>query len=144
MELTRKINDKTTYRSVAADCARLIDEQVAAKSGLSGLALKAAYGVAKGIGADYIPGAIQRLLPETLAALDPMWTEGVEKGDPVAYLSQNSDRAADVILSTTDARMEKKGSGIILSSYKKLRKSVKRDVATAVPGLAQILGRYAG
>lgn len=143
MQLTHKINDKVTYKSVAADCTQLIDQQVAAKSGLSGLALKAAYGVAKGIGADYIPGAVQRLLPEILAALDPMWTKGVEQGDPVAYLSQNSDQAADVILSTTDARMEKKGGGIILSSYKKLRKSVKRDVAAAVPGLAQILGRYA-
>jgi hypothetical protein len=144
MVLTHKINDKAVSEKIAADCTQLIDEQVAAKSGLSGMALKATYGVVKGIGGDYIPGAIKRLLPETLAALDPIWAEGVAQGDPVSYLSQHSDRTADLILSTTDARIERGNHGIIGSSYKKLRKSVKRDVAEAVPGLAQIIHRHIG
>lgn len=142
MELTRKIQDKAVRESIAADCTQLIDRQVKAKSGLSGMALKATYGVVKGVGADYIPGAIQRLLPQTCAALDPMWEEGLQKGDPVAHLSQNEDRAADLILSATDARIESNGSGVIKASYNKLRKSIKGDVAAAVPELAQILGKH--
>lgn len=142
MELTSKINDKETYNSVAADCTQLMDEQVSAKGGLSGMAFKATYKVVKGIGADYIPGAIKRLLPETLKALDPIWAEGRANGDPVAYLSQHRDRTADLILSTTDARIENNGGGIIGASYKKLRKSVKPDVEAAIPGLAQILAKH--
>lgn len=142
MTLTSKIQDKAVRKSIAADCTQLIDQQVSAKGGLSGLALKATYGVVKGIGADYVPGAINRLLPETCTALDPIWAEGIEKGDPVAYLSQNKDRTADLILSTTDKRIANNGNGVIKASYNKLRKSVKGDVAAAVPELAQIIDRH--
>ncbi|MGC1310511.1 MAG: hypothetical protein WA885_25040 [Phormidesmis sp.] len=143
MELTRKIQDKAIRDGIAADCTQLIEQQVAAKSGLAGIAFKATYGVVKGISSDYVPGAIKRLLPEIMGALDPLWAEGVQQGDPVMYLSQNSERTADVILSTTDARIERKASGgIIGSSYKKLRKSVKKDVADAVPGLARIIDKH--
>lgn len=142
MELTSTIQNDTVRQEIAADCSQLIDRQVSTKSGLSGLALKAAYKVVKGIGADYVPGAINRLLPETCAALDPIWAEGVQQGDPVAYLSEHKDRTADTILSTTDRRIANNGNAVIKSSYNKLRKSVKSDVVTAVPELAQILGKH--
>ena len=142
MELNDKING-SAYGSMAEDCTHLIDRQVSAKTGLSGIALKTTYKVVKGIGNDYVLGAIRRLLPETLTALSPIWTEGVQQGDPVAYLAQHSDRTADVILSTTDARIAKKGGGLVGASYQKLRKSVKRDVVEAVPELARIIGKYA-
>ncbi|MEL6814403.1 MAG: hypothetical protein AAFP03_06265 [Cyanobacteria bacterium J06598_3] len=144
MVLSSKLQDPAIRESVAADCTQLMDEQVSNKGGLGGMAMKTAYKVIKGLGSDYIPGAIKRLLPEVSTALDPIWAEGLQSGDPVAFLSQNSDRTADLILSTTDARIERKGSGVIVSTYQKLRKSVKKDVASAVPGLAQILGKYAG
>ena len=142
MELTDKIKDNAIRNGIAADCTHLIDDQVAAKSGLSGMALKATYGVVKGLGGDYIPGAVRRLLPEAMAALNPMWQEGVAHGDPVTYLSENSDRTADVILSATDARIANNGGGIVGASYKKLRKSVKQDVVIAVPELARIIDKH--
>ncbi|MEL6470901.1 MAG: hypothetical protein AAFQ74_14330, partial [Cyanobacteria bacterium J06623_4] len=101
MQLTNAIQDKATRDAIAADCTELIDRQVSAKGGLGGMALKAAYGVVKGIGADYIPGAVNRLLPETCAALDPMWAEGAEKGDPVSHLSNHCDLTAYIVLSST-------------------------------------------
>jgi hypothetical protein len=71
-----------------------------------------------------------------------MWAEGVQAGDPVAYLSQNPVQAADVILGVTDSRIAKSNNGLVKSSYAKLRQSVKDDVAGAVPGLAEILGAH--
>ena len=142
MTLRDKASDEATQVSLAKDCAKLIDEQVAAKGGISGLALKAAYGVVKGIEPSYISGAIQRLLPEALTALDPMWDEGVQSGDPVQHLTQNRSRTADMLLSITDTKIEKSKNGIIRSSYSKFRKSVKSDVEEAVPGLAKILHTY--
>lgn len=143
MKLSETLQDEHSASSIAAECTLLMDRQVSAKSGISGLALKAAYGVVKGLSADYIPGAIQRLLPEAVSALDPMWDEGIQAGDPVAHLTQNSDRAADNILSVTDAKIQRSSNGLICSSYNKLRKSVKSDIAAAVPGLAQILDKHA-
>ncbi|WAL60188.1 DUF6918 family protein [Thermocoleostomius sinensis] len=143
MGLTEKISDQHTQATVAADCAKLIDEQVAAKNGISGLALKAAYGVVKGVEPSYIPGAIQRLLPDALVALDPLWNEGVQSGDPVQHLIQNRSRTAETLLSITDAKISKTKNGVVRSSYNKLRKSVKNDVEEAVPGLAKILATHA-
>ena len=143
MGLSEKIQDQGVRASIAADCAKLIDKQVAAKSGLSGMAMKTAYGVIKGVGAGYIPGAIERLLPDTCKALDPMWQEGTETGNPVQFLSDHSERTADSILSVTDARIQTTNNGVVSATYKKLRKSVKNDVEAAVPDLAQIISSYA-
>lgn len=142
MKLSDILNDQAVKARVVAGCAQLIDRQVAAKGGLGGMALKAAYGVVKGIDAGYVPGAIERILPEVVGALDPMWAEGVQAGDPVTYLSQNQTRAADVILGTTDRRIAGSDNGLVKSTYSKLRQSVKDDVAGAVPGLAEILGAH--
>ncbi|MCA1991462.1 MAG: hypothetical protein LDL41_05360 [Coleofasciculus sp. S288] len=142
MGLSEGLKDRNKKASVAADCVKLIDEHVATKGGLGGLGLKAAYGTVKGVMPNYINGAIERLLPEAFAALDPIWSEGVQTGNPVEYLTQNRSRTADALLSVTDARIEKTNNGIVRGSYSKLRNSAKSDVEEAVPGLAKILDNY--
>lgn len=141
--LWEQINTPATRDQVVADCTRLIDQQVSAKGGLGGLALKAAYGVVKGVGASYIPSALGRLLPEVCKALDPLWQAGVAAGDPAAHLSQNAAQAADCLLGVTDARMAKSDNGAVKGAYNKLRKSVQGDVEAAVPALAAILATHA-
>lgn len=142
MGLSNILSDKAVKAQVVANCASLIDGQVASKGGFGGMALKTTYGVVKGINSGYIPGAIERMLPDVVTALAPLWAEGEQAGDPVAYLAQNQGRAADVILGVTDRRIAKTDNGLVRSSYTKLRQSVIGDVETAVPGLAQIFGRY--
>ncbi len=121
----------------------MIDEQVAAKGGIGGLGLKAAYGAVNGLRPDYIAGAVEGLLPEVLIAFDPIWSEGLQTGDPVGHLSQNRSRSADALLSITDARIEKSQKAIVKGSYNKFRNSVKSDVEEAIPGLAKIIDNYA-
>jgi hypothetical protein len=142
MGLSEKFGSQDIKADVVADCVKLMDEQVAAKTGFSGVALKAAYGIVKGVGPSYIPGAIHWLLPEAVAALDPMWEEGEKLGDPVQYLSQNRSRTADLLLGITDAKIKNSKNEVVRVSYNKLRKSVKSDVEEAVPGLAKILATH--
>ncbi|MDP8966836.1 MAG: hypothetical protein M3O33_23185 [Cyanobacteriota bacterium] len=142
MGLIDGLDDPKKTAKLVADCVNLIDEQVSAKSGLSGLGLKAAYAAVNGIKPNYIAGAIEALLPETLVALDPIWSEGIQTGTPAEYLIQNRSRAADSVLSITDARIETSQRALVRSSYKKLRKSVKNDVEEAIPGLARIIDNY--
>lgn len=143
MRLSEQLVDEGITSKIAVECAQLMDEQVSSKSGVSGMAIKATYRVVKGISTDYIPGAIQRLLPEVIRALEPMWEEGMQSGDPVRYLTQNGEMTADAILSVTDAKIERARNKLICTSYNKLRKSVKSDITAAVPGFAEILGKYA-
>lgn len=142
MGLNDGLNDPNKTAMLVTDCVKLIDEQVAAKGGISGLGLKAAYAAVKGIKPGYIANAIEALLPSTLLALDPMWSEGVQTGNPVEYLSQQSSRTADAVLSVTDARIEKSNNGIVRGAYSKLRNSAKSYVEDAVPGFAKIIDNY--
>lgn len=142
MGLSEQIRDQNVRANITADCAKLVDEQVAAKGGISGLAVKATYGVVKGLGANYVSTAIDRVLPDVLAALDPIWSEGLQAGDPVGHLTQNRSRAADTVLGVTDARIEKSSNGVVRGAYSKLRRSIKGDVEEAVPDLAKILGQH--
>jgi hypothetical protein len=143
MGLNEQISDQTAQMHLVADCAKLIDQQVAAQGGISGLGLKAAYGAVKGIDPSYISGAIQRLLPDALTALDPIWDEGVLAGDPVQHLIENRSRTADRLLSLTDAKVERTNRAMVRGAYGKLRNAAKGYVENAVPGLAEILGTHA-
>ncbi len=136
------LNDPNKKAGVVADCVKLIDTQVSAKGGISGMAWKAAYGTVKGVMPNYIEGAVERLMPECLVALEPMWSEGVQTGNPVGYLTQNSSRAADALLGITDARIEKSDNGIVRGAYKQLRGSAKTEVEAAIPGIAKIIDNH--
>ncbi len=142
MGLCDGLNDPKKKDMVVADCVRLMDEVVASTEGLTGLGLKASYAGVKGIRPGYAPAAIEGLLPASLAALDPIWSEGIQTGNPAEYLIQNSSRTADALLSVTDAKIEKARSSLVRNAYKKFRNSSKPYVEKAVPGLAQIIDNY--
>ncbi len=143
MGLSNSIQDQETQAKIAEECAELMDTQVAAKKGISGIAIKTAYRALKGLGPNYIQRALQGLLPPALKAVDPIWDEGIQAGDPVAHLSQNREKTAEVLLSVTDTKISKAKNKIVIATYKQVRKSVKGDVEEAVPGLATIINNYA-
>ena len=143
MSLNDYLSDAAVQENVIADCRQLMDDQVAAKKGIGGIAIKTAYKVIKGLGPDYLSKAIAGLLPPICTALDPIWQEGIQNGDPVSHLSENKSQTADAVLSVTDVRIEQSSNKPVKGAYSKLRKSVKGDVEEAIPGLAKIIGTYA-
>jgi hypothetical protein len=143
MGLNDQCKDPKIQAKISQDCAQLIDDQVAEKKGLGGLAIKTAYGVLKGIGPGYFPRVIQNLLPKAMIAMDSIWQEGLQAGDPVAFLSQNKSRTAEILLGVTDDKIANAKNKIVIGTYNKLRKSIKGDVEEAVPGLAKIISQYA-
>ncbi len=142
MNLVEGLNDPNKKEMVVADCLKLIDNLVASTGGISGLGLKASYAAVKGVMPGYCAGAVERLLPESFAALDPIWNEGTQTKDPVEYLIQNRDRTAEVLLGVTDAKIQKKQGGVVRGAYEKLRSSAKGHVEKAVPDLAKIIDNY--
>jgi len=142
MGLPDALDNPNKKQMLVDDCVKLIDETVASKSGIGGLGWKAAYAAVKGIKPGYVAAALEGLLPQILAALDPIWSEGIQEGDPVKYLSHNRSRVADAILNVTDARIKKTQNGIVRGSYKKLRDYVQPEVEEVVPGLAKIVDNY--
>lgn len=133
-------------RVVVADGVKLVDEEVARKGGVSGLALKGAFGLVKKVRADFVPRVIERLLPDFAAHLEPFYEER-EKAAPGVpmerYLTGRAGEVADSLLAITDERVRQAEPGPMRSTYEKLRSVAKRNVEEAVPGIGRLIDRHA-
>lgn len=142
MGLSEALNSPTKKSAVVADCCSLVDEEVRDKGGLSGLAVKAGYAAVKGVKPGFVAEVIDKLLPEFAEKLDAMWQEGKTKGDPVSFMTNNKARAADALLSITDAKSKNAKSAMVRGTYDKLRGSAKKNVEDAIPRLAKLLLKH--
>lgn len=140
--LADKLLDKAHRAKVVGDCARLVDEEVAGKGGLSGIAVKGAYAIVKKIKPSIVPDAIDNLLPDFAARLDPFYQDFVAKGidQPfVAFLTPKAGEVAQALLAITDARAERSDNKTLRSAYQKLRPTGVKHVEAAVPGIARVI-----
>lgn len=129
--------------AVVDDACRVLDEEVKDKGGISGIAIKAAYGVVKGISPGFVREVVDGLLDDFLKCLDPLYQEAVAKGvRPGTHLQANSSRVADALLAVTDTRAQRAQRAVIKSAYDKLRPTAKKQVETAVPRLGGLLDRH--
>jgi len=125
------------------DACQVLDQEVGDKGGLSGLAIKGAYAVVKGIKPGFIPEVVDSLLDDFLDALQPIADEAQSKGVPAGkHLTANSERAADKLLGITDARVARSTRPVIRSTYDKLRPTAIKHVTAAGPRLGQLLDRH--
>ncbi|MBE9036162.1 DUF6918 family protein [aff. Roholtiella sp. LEGE 12411] len=142
MRLSEGLLNPMKKAVVVDDCCNMIESQLASKSGLGGIAIKTAFAALKGIKPGYIPEVVEALLPQCFDAIDPIWSEGVQKGDPVQHLVESRSRTADVLLSITDDIAKISKRQIVRSTYNKLRGSAKLHVEAAVPDFAKVIEKY--
>ena len=141
--LQELLNAEGKKEAVVDDCLGLIDAEVADKGGISGLALKAGYGAVKGIKPGFIRHVVSDLLPEFAQALDPFYQEAVEKKKaPSEHFAQSSSRVADALLAITDGKAKSAKSGVVRSTYDKLRGTAKKNVEAAVPRLGKLVEKH--
>lgn len=129
---------------VVADCVQLIDEEVKAKGGLSGVAVKGAYGTVKTIKPKFIPEVVDALLDDWVGKLEPYYTKwrGAGSGSLAEFLTARSDDVAEDLLAVTDERAGKTRHKTASKLYNKMRPSAKRNVATAVPKLGALMEKH--
>ncbi len=142
MGLSDGLSNPDKKAVVVDDFCSMIELQVASRSGISGMALKASFGALKGVKPGYINYIVEQILPQCFTALDPIWDEGLQTGDPVGYLNANRDRTADALLGVTDTRAETAKNQLVKGIYSKVRGSAKQNVEEAVPELANIIDKY--
>jgi hypothetical protein len=130
-------------QQVVDDACNVLDQEVSDKGGLSGLAVKGAYAVVKGIKPGFVRDVVDGLLDDFLKALDPLYQEAVARGvKPGAHLQANSGKVADSLLAVTDAKAARAQRAVVKSTYEKLRPSAKKQVEAAVPRLGALLERH--
>ncbi|HEX5098652.1 MAG TPA: hypothetical protein VFV94_04100 [Polyangiaceae bacterium] len=129
---------------VVDDACGVLDQEVADKGGLTGIAIKGAYKIVQGVKPGFIREAVDGLLEDFLDALDPIYQEAVQKKRPAgAFVRENASRVADALLAITDARAQRAKSQVIRGAYDKLRPMAKKQVEAAAPRLGDLLGRHA-
>jgi hypothetical protein len=139
--------DPSRRPQVVADCQGLLDSEVESKSGLSSIAVKGAYGMVKAVRPGIIHDAVDDLLDQLVARLEPFYADFRTAGGDMAlpdYLAKRSDEVSDALLSITDARAERSTRATIKKAYGKLRPQGKKHVQEALPGVGKIIEKYAG
>jgi hypothetical protein len=141
--LKERLGQDPQRKAVVTDACDVLDHEVADKSGLSGIAIKGAYAIVKGIKPGFVQEVVDGLLDDFLDALDPLYREAVEKQQPPGrFLAANGDRAADALLAITDDRAARSSRAVIRKTYDKLRPTAKKQVSSAAPRLGQLLDRH--
>jgi hypothetical protein len=143
--LKERLGQDPQRKAVVADACEVLDQEVADKSGLGGIAIKGAYSVVKGIKPGFVPEVVNGLLDDFLVALDPIYQEALARNEtPGRHLAANGDRVADALLAITDARAARSSHAMLRKTYEKLRPTAKKHVSSAAPRLGQMLDRHAG
>jgi hypothetical protein len=133
-----------TRPKVVADCARLVDEEVDSKGGLSGLAIKGAYMVVKAVKPGFINEAIEHMLDDFVRRLEPFHTEAQQKSEPIGpFLSARAGAVAEALLAISDERAARAKNQTVKKAYEKLRPTGKKNVEAAVPRIGRLVAKYA-
>lgn len=147
MSALRTRLEQSDRETVIQDCVHLIDDEVAAKGGLSGVALKGGYSVVKKLkDGRMIDIAVDKLLDEFADAMSPVYEEFLADKNAnkfEAYVSKYSTRAANALLSITDGKAARAESKVIKSTYNKLRGSAEKHVIDALPGVGRLIDKHA-
>lgn len=142
--LKERLGSGDTRKLVIDEACLVLDAEVADKSGLSGMAVKAAFSVIKGVKPGFIRQAVDHLLNDFLDAIEPLHREAVEKGvKPGEHLRAQSDRVAEALLAVTDEKAKRAENPVVLKTYEKLRPSAKKHVEAAMPRVGKLLDKFA-
>jgi hypothetical protein len=129
--------------AVVNDCVELVDSEVASKSGLTGMAVKAAYMVVKKLKPGMIREAVDSLLDEFVERMEPFYADCLKAGQTVeAFFGGRAETIANALLGVTDAKAARAKNRTIKSAYERLRPTGVKHTAAAVPGIARVIRKH--
>lgn len=141
---SRLLADRAKRPRILNDCERLIEDEVGAKSGFTGLAIKGAYKIVCSVKPGVIREALDGLLDDFVTRLEPFYAQHRDLGaaDPKqfgGYLSKRPGEVADALLGITDDRAKRAKNATLKGAYEKLRPQAKKHVEEAVPRVGKTL-----
>jgi len=144
VSLMDALADDATRRAVVEDSVKLLEAEVADKSGFRGAAIKAGFKTMKRIKPGIMKAAVEQLLPAFAPAVDPFYARASEAGDPRRWFESNADEIADALLAITDAKAGRAKNRVMKKVYSSLRGQAKVHTAAAMPRVADLIKRHVG
>jgi hypothetical protein len=135
-----------TQPQVVDDCQKLIEQEVSAKSGVSGTAIKVAYKTANTFASGYLRSKVEQLVPEMVVQLEPFWADFTASGSSGFgdYLVKRGDEVSEALLSVSDAHGAISNRPVIVKAYQAVRGSAAKHITAALPNLGTLVQKYAG
>jgi hypothetical protein len=133
------------FPHVLSDCQALVDQEVSAKSGLSGTAIKVAYKAVKSFAPGYYEDALKNMIPLLVDRLEPYWTNflasgGGHFGD---YLASRGEQVAESLLAVTDQMASTSHRVVVVKAYNGIRGGAAKNIEAALPNLGALVQKYA-
>lgn len=145
-DLKSVLTDPSRRQQVVRDAEALLDAEVDAKSGLSGLAIKGAFKIVKSFRPGIIPDTVDGLLDDFATRLDPFYQAHATQGGGRSiadYFTSRKSEIADALLAITDGRARVTRHTTLKSAYEKLRPEGKKHVEAAIPGVGRLVEKHA-
>ncbi len=143
MHLSLHLTSPSVRPAVVADACALLDEEVARTSGVSGMAVRSAYRLLRGIRPGMVPNAVDGLLDPFADQVDPFYQQHLATGEPLAdILTAQRTSMAEALLSITDDRAERTSHVTLRRAYQRVRGSARGYVEAAAPGIAGLIDAH--
>lgn len=142
--LKDKLLDAAVRPTVVVDCTVLVDNEVAAKSGITGAVIKTGYKAFKALKPNIVKEAVEHLLDDFTAVLDKHYEAFQSSGAASfeAWAKPKDTMLADDLLTVTDDIMARSGKTTLKKIYNGLRKVAQKNVTQAIPATARLIEKH--
>lgn len=144
MSLKDHLTQPGKREQVIKDASKVLDAEVADKRGISGVAVKGAFKVVRGVKPGFIPDAIDGLLDDFVVQVTPFyndWKAGAG-GSLADFFVANGPAVANSLLKITDDRAASSPHKLLVKTYGKLRPKGKEHVVVAMPRVGALIERH--
>jgi hypothetical protein len=144
VSLAEKMTQPPARERVVTECCTLIDEEVKAKGGFTGIAVKGAYSLVKAVKPRFVPEVVDALLDDWVAKMEPFYADWRAQGGGRSladYFASRGGEIAERLLEVTDERAQGAKTASVKKTYQKLRPSARKHVEEAIPRLGRLVER---
>ncbi len=139
--------EKLDRAVVLDDCVELVEGEVSASKGASGLVIKGGYKAFKKLKPGIVRDAMDALLEPLVDILDRHYTDfeadkAAQAQGLVAWITQRKEAVAEDILGLGDAAVELSDKKVVKKTYKAVRKVGRKNVVAAVPAIGEMMQKY--
>jgi hypothetical protein len=141
------LSDPEKRPPILDDCLKVLDDEVASKRGVSGLAIKGAFKVVQKVKPGFVREVMDDLLDDFVERIEPFYAEHRDLGDKSGksfsdFVISHGSNVSDALLGITDDRAKRAQNKGVKGAYNKLRPTAKKHVQEAMPRVARMLQKH--
>jgi len=146
-KLQKILMEDVDRKVLVQECVQLVDGQVEAAKGPSGMVIRAGFKTFKAFKPGILAEVMDHLM-EPLAGILDKHNDAFEADSAaqpqgiVAYMTSRADAVADDLMALTDATVELSGNKTVKKAYQAVCKVGRKNVVAAVPAMAELMKKY--